>query len=216
MIRIQVQPEPPEFHEKVRKPGLEFLAKCPNPTTKDFSNRDYWRKVLPNLYEAYNQICSYSCQWISPTPTGFRSVEHFKPKNKFPQLAYEWQNYRLVCGALNGCKGEHEDVLDPFEIQDGWFIIQFPSLLVQPNENLDKAKYKQVQKSINRLKLNDESVCIEGRLQWLKLYCELAAEASEIIAFKHIQRFAPFLAVEIERQHLRGKICKMLKSTNSN
>jgi len=211
VIPVQAKPEPPEFDDRVRTPGKEFLATCPRPTTKQYSSRNYWRKVLPQLYESYDGICVFSCQWISPPPTGFGTVEHFKPKKKYPQFAYEWDNYRLVCGALNGCKGEHEDVLDPFTIQDGWFVIRFPSLLVTPNDNLAARTSRQVQATIDRLKLNNELTCVSGRLQWLAEYCKLATDITEEIAFNYLRRRAPFIAVELDRQRLRGTICEMLR-----
>ena len=62
--------------------------------------------------------------------TGWKTVEHFKPKDLHPGLAYDWDNYRLVCGLLNSRKRVNETILDPFEIEDGWFLLHFPSLQV--------------------------------------------------------------------------------------
>ena len=38
---------------------------------------------------------------------------------------YEWRNYRLACSLMNARKGAVASVLDPFEIEDGWFAIEF-------------------------------------------------------------------------------------------
>ena len=50
--------------------------------------------------------------WIPPV-TGGRSVEHFAPKKKHRDFAYEWDNHRLVCSVMNSRKRDFEDVLDP-------------------------------------------------------------------------------------------------------
>ncbi len=70
-----------------------------------------WR-CLNELYSLYNGICAYACVLIPPV-TGGRSVEHFAPKMKHPDYAYEWKNYRLVCSLMNSRKRDFEDVLDP-------------------------------------------------------------------------------------------------------
>jgi hypothetical protein len=50
-------------------------------------------------------------------------------KHNYPELAYEWSNYRHAIGRVNGCKGNLDDlVLDPFEVEDDWFAIQIPDL----------------------------------------------------------------------------------------
>jgi hypothetical protein len=98
VIPIKPQPEPDDFDQKVRQPGLAFLSKVPNPKTKEW--RDYWVKSLPDLYKSYNKICAYSAQWIS-RPEGNPTVDHFLPKSAKPELAYEWHNFRLACLTLN-------------------------------------------------------------------------------------------------------------------
>ena len=128
MIHVDPQPEPPTFDQLVRQPGRKFLKSCPNPKGNQW--RAYWRKIARDLHTAYSGICAYSCHFIQ-YDTGWRTVEHFKPKDDYKSDAYEWGNYRLVCGVLNGRKGKGE-VLDPFRVHNGWFIMDFPSLLVKP------------------------------------------------------------------------------------
>ncbi len=115
MIPVQPQPEPDDFEEKVRKKGLAFLQKVPNPKTEDFKNRDYWCKSLLELYNSYHKICAYSAQWI-PYDTGNPSVDYFIPKSEKPELAYEWSNFRLTCSRMNSEKGTYLDVIESFFI----------------------------------------------------------------------------------------------------
>lgn len=195
MIPVELQPEPTHFSEHVRLPGQKFLETNPHPRTKDWKKHSYWRHIESDLYEAYSGICAYACTWI-PLVTGGKTVEHFKPKSKHPLEAYCWENYRLVCLLLNGRKGDHEDVLDPFTLREGWFAIDFPSLMIFPGERLAEEEAQKVVKTINRLKLNDDEACIRDREKWLREY--VIGE----ISFSHLKRHAPFIAYELERQEL--------------
>jgi hypothetical protein len=195
VIPIKPQPEPDDFDEKVRKPGLAFLSKVPNPKTKDWKNRDYWRRSLRDLYDACNHICAYSAQWIS-RPEGSPTVDHFLPKSAKPELAYEWHNFRLACLTLNNKKRTELDVIDPFELPVNSFILDFPSLIIKPNPELLYPLKGRVISTINRLELNDYDKCIDGRLEWLKTYYE------DNSTFDSLKRKAPFIAYELERQGL--------------
>ena len=126
MIYVERQPEPEEFDECVRQPGQEYLKSNPNPTSREFSSHSYWRKISVELHSVYGGICAYTCHWIS-RDTGWRTVEHFMPKKAHPHLAYEWDNFRLVCGRLNGRKGDHQDVIPTARISDSQgipFLVQ--------------------------------------------------------------------------------------------
>src|ERR1700710_1295079 len=100
MMPVGPQPEPGIFDNRVRVPGINFLATTPSPTKEQWSTRDYWTRVSGEMHEAYHGICMYSCHWI-PHDTGSKTIEHFKPKSTYPSDAYEWTNYRVVCGTLN-------------------------------------------------------------------------------------------------------------------
>lgn len=190
LIPIQAQPESPNFSKKVREPGQKFLHNSPHPTGWD--NREYWQRTLPELYKAYNGICAYCAEWI-PYTTGDPTVDHFVPKSVQPQLAYEWNNYRLASLKFNGRKGDYQDVLDPFKLEFDWFVLKFPSLQVEPNLTLSDYQERAVANTINRLKLNDE-LCIQSRLRWIRDYC------LNEITYDYLGRNAPFIACELQRQ----------------
>jgi hypothetical protein len=195
MMRVDLKPEPPVFEDRVRKKGLKYLAKVPNPTTQQWADHAYWTEVKFELYDAYCGICNFVCHWIPPD-TGSITVEHYKPKAKYPADAYEWANYRLMCGTLNGWKSDYEDVLDPFGITNGMFVLDFPSLLVKPSKDINAGLQAQVKATIDRLKLNDEGTCIKARARYLKRYCLGEVD------FPYLKSDAPFIAFELERQGL--------------
>jgi hypothetical protein len=189
MMRIDPKPEPADFNKQVRQPGKRFLARYPNPTTKQFDSHSYWRKMAQQLHKCYDGICAYSCHWI-PYDTGADTIEHFQPKSLHPTLAYEWSNYRLVCGTLNGRRGT-EDVLDPFTIQNGWFILEFPSLFIKAAPGLAPDLTAQIISTRDRLGLNDEGTCLKSRQRYVIDYC------NKDISFNHLTRDAPFIAQQL-------------------
>lgn len=197
MIPVQLQPEPPHFFRKVKEPGEKFLAAHPNPTS--WTNREYWREALDDLCKSYSRICAYSCHWISPC-TGASTVDHFKPISKYPSEAYCWDNFRLACSLLNARKKDFEDVLDPFTLEEGWFVIDFDTLNVLPNPQLSEANVQRVAATIERLRLNDDGDCFQERANWLGDY--ITGE----IPFSHLKKKAPFTAKELERQNLVEEI----------
>jgi hypothetical protein len=202
MIRVNQRPEPAHFDDRVRRRGRLFLRTHRRPTAKQWRDHSYWREIGSQLHDEYSGICAYSCHWI-PYDTGADTVEHFRPKDSYPREAYEWGNYRLVCATLNGRKGTHEDVLDPFLVQDGWFVIDFPSMLVSPNPHLDPTIKQLILATINRLGLNDEGTCLKSRVKWLRDYCSPSG-----IPFDFLRRHAPFIAAELERQGLTTTVCE--------
>src|SRR5205085_6445728 len=100
-------------------PGRAFLRRTPPPTREQFKSKNFWKAALPQLVTAYSSICAY-CSCYIPNSC---SVDHFRPKSTHPHLAYEWSNYRLAHDRINNNKGDSADVLDPFHIQLGWFIL---------------------------------------------------------------------------------------------
>lgn len=196
MIPIKPQPEPDDFDQKVRKPGLAFLSKFPNPTNRDYENKKatYWRKSLRDLYDACNHICAYSAQWI-PYDTGSPAVDHFIPKTVNPELAYEWDNFRLICSKMNSIKGTKTEIIDPFFLPADSFIINFPSMLIKPNPNLLEPLKSRVVYTIKELKLNEEMWQL-GRSYKLIDYCK------KQYSFDHLKEKYPFIAYELERQGL--------------
>jgi hypothetical protein len=201
MIPVQRQPEPASFVKKVKTPGDRFLGVHPHPAS--WKGREYWQKIINELWDAYSGVCAYACHWIPPD-TGGSTVEHFIPKSVNPGLAYRWDNYRLVCSRLNGRKSDFQDVLDLFTLQDGWFHLGFPSLIVVPNPALPDADKTRVRATIARLKLNDDPTCLKARQVWLREYCQ------GTFPFSHLQKKAPFIARELARQDLVNTIAAML------
>ena len=81
------------------------------------------------------------------------------PKSTAWDQAYEWDNYRLACSLMNSRKGDAVSVLDPFDVEDGWFVLELVAFQVLPAHDLADPTAAAVEDTIDRLRLNDEECC---------------------------------------------------------
>lgn len=202
MINVQRQPEPADFDEKVRKPGLKYLKLAGKTGKIDWKSpkATVWRNCRNELYAAYKGLCCYVAMHISPSTVNKNdlysaSVEHFIPKSQRPELAYEWSNYRLASRKANSDR-QTKSVLDPFLVKNDWFELELFSGEVNPNPTLPKNLLSKVINTINNLNLND--------YHWKKLRVKYFAnynlaiknantEEEVLIAQKYLKEFAPIV-----------------------
>ncbi|MBV6753971.1 hypothetical protein KV580_27015 [Pseudomonas chlororaphis] len=211
MIRVEPADEPQSFNEQVRTPGLRAIAELVGepdlpkrrgrPRKKVAETREgipcgefppFWTEALPDLMEAYGRLCAYVCIYIERV-TGGGSVDHMLPKSRAWQDVYEWQNYRLACTLMNARKNNYKDVLDPFEVEEGWFRLELTGYQVIPGIGLEPAIEARVLATITRLNLNDRD-CLKVREDYATAF------ANGDISLDYLRRRAPFLAREIEGQ----------------
>jgi hypothetical protein len=212
MIRVAPAPPPEGFDATVRQPGLRALAELVGeaPETQRGAGRSfkkiaerredippvklppYWTRALDDLMEAYQRVCAYACFRIHPV-TGAKSVDHMAPKSRAWDRVYEWNNYRLACSLLNARKRDFADVLDPFEIQDGWFELELVGFQVLPAKGLPAATAERVESTIRRLGLNAPSFRTARERDW-------TSYAEGHVSFEILLEESPFVARELLRQ----------------
>lgn len=162
MLRVNLVSEPPCFDERVRQRGIRWLERhnipLSSPCPEGIALAPYWREVLDDLYYLYGGYCSYSSVRFELAPGGM-SVDHFVAKSKLAGRAYEWDNYRLACVRLNSKKGVISDVLDPFEVEDGWFQLDLFTGKIHANDNLDSGYIISINNTIDKLYLNSPIFC---------------------------------------------------------
>lgn len=219
MIRLELAPEPPDFDEKVLKPGLRAIAEMVGEpdlpkrrgrkrkviaVTRDEIPSDEfppcWTAVLPELLEAYGRVCAYMSFYIERV-TGAASVDHMLPKSVKWDEVYQWSNYRLACSLMNSRKNHYQDVLDPFEIEDDWFRMELVGYQVIPANSLTEDIRDQVQATIDRLKLNDYE-CLKLREEYVEAF------QKNDISLHRLRQRAPFLAREFERAAAKEQVPK--------
>jgi len=86
-------------------------------------------------------------------------------------------------------KKDFQDVLDPFCVGQGWFILEFPSLIVRANPMLLDEDLTKVNNTIKRLKLNDDRF-VNDRNTWLAPYCLGEATFSLLKKMLHLSRMS--------------------------
>jgi len=203
VIGVALQPEPNNFDSDVRVPGNRLLQRHQNITGRKI--KSYWKNISHDLHAAYQGICSYSCMYIMPPG----SVDHFLPKTQYPDLSYEWSNYRLASQRVNQHKSDSTDVIDPFNVQPGWFVLDFPSCLVRPSEGLPDLITEQIENTISALKLNDDDTLVQERCDIMLMYAE------GIVEIGFLSRRYPFLALEIERQNIQETVSNIFKKRST-
>lgn len=138
------------------------------------------------------------------------SLDHFLPKAKYPNLAYEWDNYRLASQKANSNKGEVTNLIDPFVVGHGWFEIDFPSCLVKPGLNAPVPVHDQIVRTIDALKLNDDDSLVQDRCDVLLMLTDGDITVNFLI-FRY-----PFLAYEVARQNIEPHLGSLFRRRLSN
>lgn len=211
MIRVTPAPAPPHFDQEVRIPGLRAIAELvgenpPSPRRgpkrrKVAERREeipadafppFWQKVLPDLAEKYQRLCAYSCLYIERV-TGGASVDHRVAKSRAWDQVYEWSNYRLSCALMNSRRKDAATVLDPFEVEDGWFALELVGYQLVPGPGATDAIRGRIEETIRALRLND-AICRKNREEYAEDYL------AGLIPFSYLQRRAPLIARELRRQ----------------
>ena len=104
---------------------------------------------------------------------------------------------------MNNYKGD-KFVMDPFEIENGDFVLDFPSCLVKPKKDMAPALKSKAKSTIQILHLYDED---QARQR-----CEIIMEyISGNVSKQFLQTKYPFIASELERQDLYDKIKEIIK-----
>lgn len=197
MMPVSPAPEPTTFDALVRQPGLAALQRL---AVKHGGSRDaipaselppLWRHSLGDLLTSYRRICSYLCLYI-PAGVGAPSTDHMLAKSTAWQQVYEWSNYRLACSLMNSRKGAAATVLDPFDVEPSWFVLDTTFFRVAAGRGLDCDIRERVGATICRLRLNDQQCC-DARSEYAHSYWDGQ------ITVDYLARHAPFVERELRR-----------------
>lgn len=116
-----------------------------------------WREFFNEIRVCFAGCCGY-CEDLCNG-----EVDHFRPKSKFPELVYEWNNWVFSCHDCNLNKWEHwpaSGFLDPC-CKDSFcgttqscFIYDLETGEVLPYPGLSTANRKRAKETIRLLNLN--------------------------------------------------------------
>lgn len=197
MIPVKRRLAPAKFNEKVLRPGRRWLKQhrlpSSGPVPEGVQLEPFWHACLDDLHRKYQGVCAYVCVYIDKV-TGARSVDHFVAKSGAIEHAYRWSNYRLACQKMNARKGVFDDVLDPFDIQQGTFVLNLFDGSIAPRPGLEAALHQKAENTISRLGLDEED-CRTVRREYFRAYRE------GHISLDYLRRRCPFVWEEIRRQN---------------
>lgn len=194
MIRVASPiAEPATFDAECRQKGQNWLAAHPNPPGRP---ADYWSPFREDLREGFGRRCGYLAMFLHDgTVDHFISWDTCKVTNR-AHLAYEWSNFRFIDSALNSKKGIKDDrLLDPFAVQDDWFEVDIPSLVLRmtdaiPSAFRDKAKFTLDRKGLD---LQQGRTAIRLRREWYEMH------RSGELTIEGLWRNAPLVARAVKK-----------------
>ncbi len=190
MIHFAPPDEPMDFDKNVRQRGAAILAQFP---AKPF--RSYWNEYKAELTNGFGNLCAYSAMY---EPVG--TVDHYLSCKNYPQKAYEWSNYRFASGWINSSKKDADDsVLDPFQVEDGWFEILLPSLQLVVTDTVPQEKREIAQYTLIRLHLRDDERVIRQRREWYRMYQD------DGLSLEELEKKAPLIARAIRKSAAQGQ-----------
>ena len=199
MIFVCPQQEYPSFDEEVRQPGLRFLERNPRPTGKMWKNNRFWSLALGHLGNAYASRCAYTTLQMTGND---RSVDHFWPKDQYPSLAFEWCNFRLARKKINSFKGNEIGVVDPFHMENKWFVLHFDDFWIRPGNNIDTPIRDKIQRTIEVLQLNSEQF-IEERVGVIRDLRD------EHYTLDFLDDYYPFISNQIRDQGYQDRLASI-------
>lgn len=187
MIRFAPPAEPPEFMEKVKVPGNEWLNTHPKGRPKDL-----WTAFKNELANGFGNLCAYSAMF---EPVG--TVDHYLSCDNHRDQSYEWSNYRFASGWINSSKKKQDEkVLDPFQVGDDWFELLLPSLQLVLTDAVPANEKRRSEHTLNHLHLRDDERVIRQRREWYRMYQEGE------LTLDGLAKKAPLIARAIRKQML--------------
>jgi hypothetical protein len=212
VIAVVLTPEPKGFNKKVRQRGLsaidELVGRSPRIThpgprrakVADTASKiptdkfpPFWREVLDDMMEAYEQRCAYLAMFIEET--GNPTVDHVIPKSLAWNKVYEWSNYRLCTGVVNSKKGELLELVDPVDAKTGWFELDLASYRVVRGASAPKVQHQKIDATLPLLNMRD---CCMQRRRYVDEYQR--GPGAKGIDLAYLEYRAPFIASELRRQ----------------
>jgi len=166
-----------------------------NPTAK--RQKDLWSDYLSKLAAGFHGLCGYTATYDSAGGT----VDHYLSWKNHPTKAYRWGNYRYAMHWVNAKKGtEDEQILDPFEVGEGWFEIVLPSLQLIATTKIPAANRARAEFTLKKLGLRDGEKAIRTRLAWYGTYL------SGDLPLAGLDVVAPLIAAAVKRDNIKPTV----------
>ncbi len=159
MMQLQRTQAPQSLKENYKKWGRAYKQKLENPeTNNDFSWKGKYQEISNSLFEITKNHCCF-CD-IHPLKASGATVEHFRPKSKYPKLSYFWGNLFYCC---TNCQKKGDKfpldykLLKPDRFSflfEHYFIYNFSTGIIKPNSARNPEEQKRAENTIDLYGLN--------------------------------------------------------------
>ncbi len=142
---------------------------------------DFWRQFRNDLGSKTNGICWYcerQCSADAQVGELAPSVDHFKPRHRFPELTYSWNNWVFSCRRCNDEKADKwpvEGLVDPcdpdvLERPEQYFTYDWLTGEVLSRRDLPENARRRATDTISALNLNRQDL-LDLRFEWVWQFC---------------------------------------------
>lgn len=179
MEKIERPGSPDWLKEKWQGWGDKWAVRYAANKKADFLWYQYKKKGYDDLLRELSAMTKHHCSFCDAYPLGSRlepTIEHFKPKTKYPTEAYKWENLFLCCRLCQRKGGAFDERLlkpdkDDYSF-DKYFDIDWVTGELIPNRNACEDDRERARITINHYRLNDNGKP-EDRLEELTHFDEL-------------------------------------------
>lgn len=146
-----------------RTSSPEFLKENYKTWGKDYKKTGKFRwKRYKKLLQALKETSNNHCSFCDGYPIGgtAREIEHFRPRESYPLLAFVWENLFYCCALCNKKKGKRfsRNLLKPDKAEysfEKYFIYNYSTGFVSPNPQSSEKDKERARITIEFYGLND-------------------------------------------------------------
>lgn len=122
--------------------------------------------ILPTLKAQTQSHCSF-CDNFPVSPPSLETVEHFRPKSKFPREAYHWPNLYFCCDFCQQKSNDFDEALlrpdaEDFDF-DRYFRWDFTTGTLEINAQATPADQQRAETTRAMYRLNDRHPALRKR-----------------------------------------------------
>jgi uncharacterized protein (TIGR02646 family) len=161
---------------------------CPNPTALNMKKYDD-----PVNKDALRKAASGKCMYCESKieHVSYSQIEHIKPKKRFPELEFIWDNLGFSCQVCNTNKGEKYDkntpFINPYDENPEDHIVFF-GFFAYPKQSSERGEYTIKELVLNRDDLVDRRKDkIEGIIRMIGAAYRTSAESLKNQAIAEIK-----------------------------
>ena len=175
-------PEPPgvrRYDRRFTKRWIKYFREGVGDRPSD----SFWREFRETLGKQSGNVCWYCeqlCSRESEDGGKAPTVDHFRPRRRFPELAYTWSNWIFSCQGCNrdykGSKWPSLGYVDPSAGDDQvrpeqYFDYDAATGEIIPKSGLSQEAQEKALTTIDDLGLNRRDV-LNYRLDWTRRFIE--------------------------------------------